>query len=103
MMIDSIRDESKRIYVFVHGIDSPNLRKPKEQEILVRLAECPNVALVASMNHTNTSLLWDSKTFESFRWNIHAVHTSQHYFKQVPDRSPVINPPESKIHEIHSM
>jgi len=43
------------------------LRSAEEQLWLGRLAQCPNVHLIASADHVNAALLWDTRSCMRFR------------------------------------
>eukprot|EP00775_Hariotina_reticulata_P006730 gene6730-6950_t len=58
----------RQLYLLLHSIDGPGLRSADEQLWLSRLAQAPAVRLVASIDHVNAALLWDSRTSAAFRW-----------------------------------
>jgi hypothetical protein len=58
-----------RLYLVVHSIDADMLRSGDFQRCLATLAACPCVAMVASMDHLNTPLLWDTEMLARFRWS----------------------------------
>jgi origin recognition complex subunit 2 len=53
--------------IIVHSLDSPVLRQPKNQQILSTLAANKYITMVASVDHVNAPLLFDS--LKSSRYN----------------------------------
>ncbi|XP_014203762.1 origin recognition complex subunit 2 [Copidosoma floridanum] len=51
---------NERIYLLIHNIDGEILRTQKTQEMLCRLANIPNVHVLASIDHINAPLIWDN-------------------------------------------
>ena len=58
-----------RLYLVVHSLDAEILRTGEFQHCLSLLSACPCVALVASIDHLNTPLLWDTEMLALFRWS----------------------------------
>ena len=54
--------------VVVHSIDGPSLRKPQAQHALSLLAASPRIGMIASTDHVNAALLWDSELQGRFSW-----------------------------------
>ncbi|XP_011498186.1 PREDICTED: origin recognition complex subunit 2, partial [Ceratosolen solmsi marchali] len=48
------------IYLLIHNIDCGMLRLNKAQDMLSRLANIPNIHMLASVDHINAPLLWDN-------------------------------------------
>ncbi|CAM9456234.1 unnamed protein product, partial [Phaeothamnion confervicola] len=46
--------------LLVHGIDAARLREEESQEALAVLASCRSVHMIATADHVNAGLLWDS-------------------------------------------
>ncbi|KAJ2744681.1 Origin recognition complex subunit 2 [Coemansia sp. BCRC 34301] len=65
------------MYVIVHNIDGPCLRK--HQAALAVLASCPSVHLLASIDHIEAPLIWDSSTTTRFNWAWHDLTTFEPY------------------------
>lgn len=55
------------------------LRTTEAQSLLADLSACPNVALIASMDHVNTPLLWDKQMAARFNWLYFDVTTYAPY------------------------
>ncbi|CAG8750546.1 22954_t:CDS:1, partial [Gigaspora rosea] len=49
----------QHLYITVHNIDGQNLRTLQVQNCLGILASCPNIHLIASVDHINATLLFD--------------------------------------------
>ncbi|NJR42449.1 MAG: hypothetical protein HC767_07090 [Akkermansiaceae bacterium] len=61
------------VYVAIHNLDAPSLRNPSDQSALARLARCPNVRLIATIDHPKASLLHSFDDLEGFRFVSHHV------------------------------
>ncbi|KAJ2230566.1 Origin recognition complex subunit 2 [Coemansia sp. RSA 485] len=66
-----------RMYIVVHNIDGPCLRK--HQAALAVLASCKNIHLMASIDHIEAPLIWDSSTTTRFNWAWHDLTTFEPY------------------------
>lgn len=61
-VVSELRKSDRSVFLFVHNIEGQNIRGEDCQEVLARLAELPNVYLVASADNASvTPLLWDQK------------------------------------------
>ena len=58
---------SQPLAILVHSLDSPVLRQPKNQQILSTLASNKHITIIASVDHINAPLLFDS--LKSSRYN----------------------------------
>jgi origin recognition complex subunit 2 len=68
--------ESRKVpnlVLLIHNIDGPSLRNAKAQSLLSVLADTPNIRLIASIDHINAPLLWDSVLTKRFNWIWHDV------------------------------
>ncbi|CAI9117640.1 OLC1v1019072C1 [Oldenlandia corymbosa var. corymbosa] len=75
-----IEDDDCFVCVVVHNIAGPGLRDPETQQYLSRLAACPNIRIVASIDQVNALLLWDKKMVHTqFNWYWHHVPTFAPY------------------------
>ncbi|KAI8462573.1 MAG: origin recognition complex subunit 2-domain-containing protein [Monoraphidium minutum] len=81
---------ARRLYVLIHNIDGPGLRAPEEQLWLGRLAQCPNVHLVASVDHVNAALLWEPRAAARFRWLWVEAPTYAAYEDETRDTPPLL-------------
>ncbi|XP_057531929.1 origin of replication complex subunit 2 isoform X1 [Amaranthus tricolor] len=68
------------VCVLIHNIDGTGLRDPETQQFLAQMASCSHIRIVASVDHVNTSLLWDKKMVHTqFNWCYHHVPTFAPY------------------------
>ncbi|KAJ3119789.1 Origin recognition complex subunit 2 [Nowakowskiella sp. JEL0407] len=65
--------ELEKLYVVIHNIDGTNLRNEKSQSYLSQLASISNIHLIASIDHINAPLLWDSAATCRFNFVWHDV------------------------------
>ncbi|KAJ2778351.1 Origin recognition complex subunit 2 [Coemansia javaensis] len=65
------------MYIVVHNIDGQCLRK--HQATLAVLASSPHIRLLASIDHIEAPLLWDSSTATRFNWAWHDLTTFEPY------------------------
>ncbi|KAH6559793.1 hypothetical protein BASA50_000096 [Batrachochytrium salamandrivorans] len=57
-----------RLYLVIHNIDGINLRSEKTHTALSRLASCRHIHIIASVDHINSGLLWDTVKITRFNW-----------------------------------
>lgn len=68
------------LYVVVHNIDGSGLRDNDIQRSLATFAACPQVRLVASIDHVNAPLLWNKQmASKQFNWWWHHTPTYASY------------------------
>ncbi|KAJ1653625.1 Origin recognition complex subunit 2 [Dispira simplex] len=68
------------IYLMVHNIDGASLRPERTQQVLGHLASCsPHVHIIASVDHIQVPVLWDSVRLSQFRWVWHDLTTFDYY------------------------
>ena len=67
------------LYLIVHNIDGASLRSERAQQVLSHLASVPRVHLLASIDHINAPLIWDSSKVSKLNWIFHDVTTYEHY------------------------
>ncbi|KAF9174986.1 Origin recognition complex subunit 2 [Mortierella sp. AD011] len=72
----------KKLYLLIHNIDGSSLRSEKIQSALSLLASCPQIHLIASMDHINTNILWDTVKSARFRWVWHELTTFRPYMTE---------------------
>lgn len=56
------------VFLLVEQMESPSRSSLEAQSCLAMLAECPSVGLVATADHLNVGLLWDTEMLCKFRW-----------------------------------
>lgn len=62
------RSPNTHLFLVIHNIDGPMLRKTKDQHILSRLAKIPNIHLLASVDHINAPLMWDQTCLSNYNF-----------------------------------
>lgn len=75
-------NEYDNIYLLIHNIDGVNLRNERVQTALSILASCPNIHIIASIDHINAGLLWDSIKIARFNWIWHDATTFDNYLTE---------------------
>ena len=69
------QNPASHVYIIIHNVDSHSICTPGEMTALSRLAACPNVHLLASVEHANAASLWDLQQSEMFQWLWHHIPT----------------------------
>nr|KAJ3422558.1 Origin recognition complex subunit 2 [Polyrhizophydium stewartii] len=72
----------ERMTLVVHNIDGASLRNEKTQSALSRLADCPHIRLVATIDHINANLLWNSALMARFNWAFQDATTFADYLEE---------------------
>ena len=67
------------LFLIIHNIDGVALRDEKTQFALSLLSTCPKVHIIASVDHINSSLLWDEIVLARYNWIWHDVTTFERY------------------------
>ncbi len=80
------------ITLIIHSLDAPPLRRQATQSLIARLASHPCIRLVASTDHPNAALLWDSGIRSSFNFVWHDTTTFSPYEVERPT-----------VDEVHSL
>ncbi|CAM0136941.1 Origin recognition complex subunit 2 [Umbelopsis sp. WA50703] len=75
-------NEYDNVYLLIHNIDGVNLRNERVQTALSVLASCPNIHIIASIDHINAGLLWDSIKIARFNWIWHDATTFDNYLTE---------------------
>jgi hypothetical protein len=68
-----------KLYIIVHNIGGPSLASRESQLVLSLLGACSAVCLIASLEHLNTSLLWESDVAARFNWIYKHMPTFKHH------------------------
>jgi origin recognition complex subunit 2 len=73
-IVDIIQEEFRHIpethlFLIVHNLDGTMLRNSKAQNILSRLAKIENIHLLASIDHINTPLIWDTSKLSNYNFS----------------------------------
>uniref|UniRef100_A0A0D9VUQ7 Origin recognition complex subunit 2 n=1 Tax=Leersia perrieri TaxID=77586 RepID=A0A0D9VUQ7_9ORYZ len=70
----------ENVCLLIHNIDGPALRDAESQQYLAQVSCCPQVHVVASVDHVNAPLLWDKKMVHTqFKWSWYHVPTFAPY------------------------
>ncbi|KAL5210643.1 hypothetical protein ABZP36_006266 [Zizania latifolia] len=70
----------ENVCLLIHNIDGPALRDAESQQCLAQVSCCPQVRVVASLDHINAPLLWDKKMVHTqFKWSWYHVPTFAPY------------------------
>nr|XP_039255520.1 origin recognition complex subunit 2-like [Styela clava] len=67
------------LFLIIHNIDGTTLRNNKTQNILSRLASCPRIHVIATIDHINAPLIWDQSKLCRFKWLWYDVTTYEPY------------------------
>ncbi|XBH58174.1 hypothetical protein VPH35_079656 [Triticum aestivum] len=68
------------VCLLIHNIDGPALRDAESQQCLAQVSCCPQIHIVASVDHVNAPLLWDKKMVHTqFKWSWYHVPTFAPY------------------------
>jgi hypothetical protein len=68
-----------KLYIIVHNIGGPSLASRESQLVLSLLGACSAVCLVATLEHLNTSLLWESDVAARFNWVYKHMPSFKHH------------------------
>ncbi|KAF8949518.1 Origin recognition complex subunit 2 [Haplosporangium gracile] len=72
----------QKLYLLIHNIDGSALRAEKTQSALSLLASCPHIHLIASIDHINANILWDTVKSARFNWVWHELTTFRPYLTE---------------------
>ena len=75
----SDKNTTSELFLVIHNLDGPMLRSERAQAALSVLASSNHIHVVASVDHINSSLLWDQTKLSRFRWAWHDITTFQTY------------------------
>ncbi|CAD6209890.1 unnamed protein product [Miscanthus lutarioriparius] len=80
LMRQTSDDVDDRLCLLIHNVDGPALRDAESQQCLAQISCCPQVRVVASIDHVNAPLLWDKKmVHKQFKWSWYHVPTFAPY------------------------
>lgn len=80
LMRQTSEDVDDRVCLLIHNVDGPALRDAESQQCLAQISCCPQVRVVASIDHVNAPLLWDKKmVHKQFKWSWYHVPTFAPY------------------------
>lgn len=78
-----LEDNRKHITLIINSIDSTPLRRAASQNLLSRLASHPQIHLIASADHPNFPLLWDSSLRSTYNFLFHDCTTFAPYTAEI--------------------
>lgn len=79
---ESFENSGEDFYLLIHSIDGGMLRNEKSQNILSLLAQVPGIHILASVDHINSSLVWDQSQCCRFSWLWYDVTTYAAYSEE---------------------
>ncbi|XP_066356755.1 origin of replication complex subunit 2 [Miscanthus floridulus] len=80
LMRQTSDDVDGRLCLLIHNVDGPALRDAESQQCLAQISCCPQVRVVASIDHVNAPLLWGKKmVHKQFKWSWYHVPTFAPY------------------------
>lgn len=85
-----------RVVLAIHNLDGEMLRDDKLQDLLSELCSLPRVWLVASVDHVNSSLLWDLDKSRRYNFAWHDLTTLQPHASELAFKD-MINMGRSKM------
>ncbi|KAK9719752.1 Origin recognition complex subunit 2 [Basidiobolus ranarum] len=92
----------ERLYLLVHNIDGGSLRTERVQTLLSVLAAVPNVHLIASVDHINAALLWDTVKTARFNWVWHDITTYESYVVETSfENSLMVRQKDMSVRGVH--
>eukprot|EP00127_Corallochytrium_limacisporum_P000200 Clim_evm17s7 gene=Clim_evmTU17s7 len=74
-----LQELERHVVLVVHNIEGQGLRKPHAQTALSILASSPFVHVIASIDHVNGPMLWDTSSASRFNWVWQHAATYQPY------------------------
>lgn len=72
------------LYIIVHNIESPALRRKEAQQALARLASAPGIMLAATIDDVNACLMWDPVLRSTFNFVSADLTTFARYVHEAP-------------------
>lgn len=78
-LLTVVSGQREDVFLLVHSIDGPSLRRPSIQALLARLAAHPQVHLIATADTATFQLLWNSSVRDHFNFVFHDTTTFAPY------------------------
>ncbi|CCH44304.1 Origin recognition complex subunit 2 [Wickerhamomyces ciferrii] len=76
------RADTPRLILLIHNIDGTGLRDEKTQIYLSKLASIKQIYVIATVDHINAPLLWDSSSLDNFHFAWHNTTTFADYLTE---------------------
>lgn len=76
---DYLEDHDIELYLIIHNIDGASLANEKSISVLSQLARSKHIHIVATVDHTNSGLLFDTSKSSLFKWLWFDVTTFERY------------------------
>lgn len=81
-------NKAQHLCIVVHNIDGKPLRNEKFQWVLNLLSTCKKIFMVASVDHINANIMWNSKTEHRFNWRRYETPTLESYITEISFANP---------------
>ncbi|EEB07698.1 origin recognition complex subunit Orc2 [Schizosaccharomyces japonicus yFS275] len=84
-IVDVMNDPQRtyeKLVLLIHNIDGEELVDERCQTSFATLAMCPNIYLIASVDHVNFPLLWDSALESQLNFVMHDATTFARYYNE---------------------
>lgn len=79
LFLNYLEKTQNSLVLVLHSMDGIPLRDDKSQEFLSRLASSPHIKMIASVDHLNAPILWDSTQLSNLRLVWHNCPTYKEY------------------------
>lgn len=83
------RSDKVELILLFHNIDSEPLRDERTHDYLSKLCSIPQFRTIASIDHINAPLLWDSVRLSNFKFVWHNVTNFEDYLTEMSFKDPL--------------
>ncbi|RKP09126.1 origin recognition complex, subunit 2 [Thamnocephalis sphaerospora] len=80
----------RRFYLLINNIECSGIQSERARAVIAALASSPYVHCIASIDHIQSGLLWDSSSAAQFRWVAHDVATFSPYRAETSYENPLL-------------